>query len=56
MEQPTLTQIKNGWAAIGDGWAVHAPTKDEALRKYESAERRHEEIERQPYAYERKSS
>ena len=23
MAEPKLTPIKNGWAARGDGWAVH---------------------------------
>lgn len=42
--KPTLTKIKSGWAARGDGWAVHAPTQEEALKLYEEAERRHEVI------------
>lgn len=48
MEQPRLMKIKNGWAAIGDGWAVHAPTKEAALVKYKEAERHHAEIEARP--------
>lgn len=46
--QPKLQQIKNGWAAIGQGWAVHAPTQEEALRKFEEAERKHQEIAARP--------
>jgi hypothetical protein len=40
-----LEPIKAGWAARGEGWAVHAPTKEEAERKYLEAERQHREIE-----------
>ena len=46
MENPQLTKIKAGWAASGDGWAVHAPTREEALRAYEEAKKRHAEIMR----------
>jgi hypothetical protein len=41
---PHLTPIKNGWAAVGHGWAVFAPSRDEALNRYEQAERKHDEI------------
>ena len=33
-----LRAIKNGWAALGDGWAVHGRTKEEAIEKYHEAE------------------
>jgi len=46
--QPRFQEIKNGWAAVGDGWAVHASTKEDALRQYEEAERRHREIDKRP--------
>lgn len=52
MGNPVLIRIKNGWAARGEGWAVHAPTREEAIRKYEEAERRHKEIDARPYFYE----
>ena len=53
MNKPTLVPIKNGWAARTDGWAVHASTKEEALRLFQEAERRHEEMEARPPFYER---
>ena len=28
--KPKLRRIKGGWAALGDGWAVFAPTREEA--------------------------
>ena len=48
MESPVLYPIKNGWAAQGRGWAVHASTREEALQKFEKAQKEHEEIEHQP--------
>lgn len=33
-QYPILEEIVTGWAAYGDGWGIHAPTKDEALTKY----------------------
>lgn len=48
MERPILYQIKAGWAAQGKRWAVHAATKDEVLRKFEEAEKEHEEIKARP--------
>jgi hypothetical protein len=50
---PILTEIKNGWAALGDGWAVHGRTKEEAIQKYYEAEARHREIDQRPFWYER---
>jgi hypothetical protein len=41
---PQLTPIKNGWAALGHGWAVVAPSRDEALDRYREAERKHQEL------------
>jgi len=41
---PQLTPIKNGWAAVGYGWAVVAPSRDEALNRYWEAERKHQEL------------
>lgn len=40
-----LEQVKGGWAAIGDGWAVFAPTEDEATERFTEAERKHREID-----------
>ena len=50
---PILTQAKNGWLARGDGWAVHGASQEEAVQKFEEAERRHQEIEARPPFYER---
>jgi hypothetical protein len=40
-----LERVKGGWAAIGDGWAVFAPTEDEAKERFAEAERKHQEID-----------
>lgn len=40
-----LEQVKGGWAAVGDGWAVIAPTEDEAAELFAAAERKHREID-----------
>lgn len=53
MTQPMLIRTKNGWLARGDGWTVHGATEEEALWKFEEAERRHREIEARPPFYER---
>ena len=53
MAEPRLTEIKGGWAAYGDGWAVHAPTREEAIKQFREAELRHERIAKQPMVYER---
>ena len=44
--EPKLTKIKNGWAAVGDSWAVFGATQEEALKKFADAEERHKEIAR----------
>lgn len=43
-----LRPIKNGWAAFGDGWAVHGKTEEEAMRLYHEAVEKHREIEARP--------
>lgn len=48
MESPTLERIKGGWAARGDGWAVHARSKDDALERFWEAVAKHKEIDRRP--------
>jgi hypothetical protein len=30
-----ITKIAGGWAAFGDGWAVHATTKELVIKEYE---------------------
>ena len=42
--EPTLTKIKAGWSAKGAGWAVHGPTREEALKRYREAEALHRVI------------
>ena len=42
--EPVLVQLYNGWAAHGDGWAVHGATREEAIENYWQAEERHREI------------
>jgi hypothetical protein len=51
-KEPVLAPIKNGWAALGDGWAVHGHTREEALENYRRAEERHREIDARPFWYE----
>lgn len=43
-----LRPIKNGWAALGTGWAVHGKTEEEAVRLYYEAVERHREIDARP--------
>jgi hypothetical protein len=43
--RPILQEIKNGWAAIGNGWAVHGKTADEAQHLYNEAEKIHSIID-----------
>lgn len=46
---PRLVEVKNGWAAVGDYWAVFGDTEDVATTKFREAEQKHEEISgRQP--------
>ncbi len=54
--EPELRPIKNGWAAYGDGWAVHGATREEAIQKYREAEEWHRMIDALPYWYERHPS
>lgn len=53
MEQPRLMKIKSGWAAVGQGWAVHGLTEEDARREFAEAERRHAEIDKRSPYYER---
>lgn len=43
-----LRPIKNGWAVLSDGWAVHGETEEEAVRLYHEAIERHKEIAARP--------
>ena len=51
--QPIVKPIKNGWAAYGDGWAVHASTFEGAVQRFREAVCRHQEIDKLPFWYER---
>jgi hypothetical protein len=39
MEEPKLVKVWVGWAAVGDGWAVYAPTMQEAINRFRAAAR-----------------
>ncbi len=43
-----IRPIENGWAILGDGWAVHGKTREEAVKLYHKAMERHKEIEVRP--------
>ena len=45
MSEPRVKQIKQGWMALGDGWAVEGTTEREAREHFREAERRHQEID-----------
>jgi hypothetical protein len=51
-DYPILEEIKAGWAARGDGWAVHAPTKEAVIQKYNEREKYYEWLDQQPFIYE----
>lgn len=38
-------QIKRGWLAVGDGWAVDGASPEEATHRFRQAEQKHREIE-----------
>ncbi len=42
--KPKVVSVRAGWAAIGDGWAVFAKSRDEALAAFAAATRKHEEL------------
>jgi len=48
MSTPKLVKIKSGWAALGNGWAVHGTTEEEAVAKFKAAEAKHQEIDARP--------
>jgi hypothetical protein len=50
--EPILCEIKNGWAVLGHGWAVHGRMKEQALQKYHEAEAKHREIDQRPFWHE----
>lgn len=44
MQEPQLVEIKDGWAALGEGWAVFGKTREDALERYVSADEKHAEL------------
>lgn len=48
---PIIRKIKGGWAAHGNGWAVHAPTKEEAVAKYNERIGFYEDLKNRPFWY-----
>lgn len=44
MQDPKLVEIKDGWAALGDGWAVFGATPDDARQRYVAADEKHAEL------------
>jgi hypothetical protein len=43
-----VEKIVDGWAAFGEGWAVHAPTKELALKEYEARVKFYKELSKRP--------
>jgi len=39
-----IVQIKNGWAAVGNNWAVFGKTKEDVVNQFHESEKRHVEI------------
>lgn len=48
MDTPTLTKIKAGWSARGNGWAVQGATEEEALALFRDASLEYEKIAARP--------
>jgi hypothetical protein len=46
--QPTVVSVRAGWAAVGDGWAVFAPSRKDAMAAFEAAILKHEELAARP--------
>ena len=42
--EPRLVPVKQGWAAVGDGWAVVGTTRDEARKLFSAAEEKHAQL------------
>ncbi len=47
-EPITLEPTKNGWAAFGDGWAIHGATKEEVIARFEETLKKYQEIDARP--------
>jgi hypothetical protein len=48
MTEPMLKETNRGWLALGAGWAVEAPSREEVLKRFREAEERHREIDARP--------
>ncbi len=48
MAEPVVLEIRGGWLAKGEGWAVRGVTKEDALEAFAEAELRHTEIDARP--------
>ncbi len=51
-QEPRLKRIITGWAAHADGWTIHAPTKDDALKQYEERAKFYTKLLLRPPIYE----
>ncbi len=56
MREPILRPTCNGWAAHGTGWAVHAPTRAEAIERCRRAELEHKKSLARPPFYEQREA
>lgn len=43
--EPRVRQIVSGWAAFGDGWAVHARTRDGVIALYWARKRFYDDLD-----------
>ncbi len=46
-----IEKIVGGWAAFGNGWAVHAPTKESVLKEYEERVKFYIELSKRPTVF-----
>ena len=46
--EPIIRPIKTGFAAMGQGWAVHGRTEEDARQKFHEAQLLHDEIDQRP--------
>ena len=46
-----ISEVKDGWAVYGEGWAVHAPTKEEAIKKFRERTKFREQLSKLPLWY-----
>ncbi len=48
MARPRVVEIRGGWLAIGQGWAVRGTSQAGAIAAFKKAERHHLEIDGRP--------